>query len=143
MKNIIFILFGFLTLISCSLDNDNDSIESCTKSEETYNNDNGTLIELTQQQWYLKRNEIGGGSINLRISGYTNGDRATIRIYGDGEFSDVLIDLDSDNKFEKDIEISFTATSVPNEDIIEETRIMVFKDMDTLQFELESCVLRY
>lgn len=143
MKFYKIVFFGLLTLLSCSKDVKNDSIYNCSKNESTYINNNNTSLNLIIQDWYLKRNAIGGGSIKLLISGFTNGNSATIRNYGDGLIIDEEIALDSKNEFNKDVGISFRATSVPEGDLTAYTIIFVYRDLDTLEVELESCILRY
>jgi len=142
MKNFLVVLFGLLILLSCNKNKD-DSIESCVNGEQSFTNDNNTTLNLDSQLWYLKRNNIGGGSIKLKISGTTNGDSATIRTYGDGLINDGELELNSNKEFEKDITISFTANSLPPGDITRSTLIRVFKEQDTLQVELKSCILKY
>ena len=136
------LIVSILFLLSCSRKNDTTAIESCNQELKTYSSSNGTELYLTQQQWYLKR--IGnGGSVNLRVSGSITGDSATIRSYGDGLISDVVLDLNSDKKFEKDLTISFNATSLTMGDIVGSTVILVYRNSDTLKAELKGCVLRF
>jgi hypothetical protein len=143
MKNFIIVLFALLTLFSCKKNNDNESIETCSKDEQYYTSDNNTTLNVINEQWYLTRNSIGGGSIHLKIAGSTNGDSATIRTYGDGMILDVELELNAEKEFEKDITISFTANSLPPGDITRETIIKVYREQDILQVKLKSCVLRY
>ena len=136
------LIVSILFLLSCSKKTDTTAIESCNQEPKTYSSSNGTELYLTQQQWYLNR--IGnGGSVNLRVSGSITGDSATIRSYGDGLISDVVLDLDSDKKFEKDLTISFNATSLTMGDIVGSTVILVYRNSDTLKAELKGCVLRF
>ena len=143
MKIYLFLLCGIITITACSKDEDSDSIMTCSKSQESFTSDNGTKLELDIQNWYLEKNEIGGGSINLLISGLIIGDSATIRTYGDGLIIDSEIEISSNKEFNQDVSISFTATSLPEGDIVSNTLIYVYGSNETLEVELESCLLRH
>ncbi|HEY4788173.1 MAG TPA: hypothetical protein VIH57_19095 [Bacteroidales bacterium] len=142
MKSYIFVLAGVLALQSCP-NNDDNSIENCTKGGNTFSKQTGTSLILSNQQWYLQRNGIGGGSIHVRLSGSTNGDSAKIACYGDGLLHYPPITLNASKEFDEDFEISFTGTAVKPGDITEHTIVTVYKGTDTLQVKLESCALRY
>ena len=136
-----------ILLISCKKSDDN-AIRSCTKDYESHTNENGTSIELSSQIWHLE--DMGkGGSIELTVSGTTNGDSAIILSYGDGLISEVPIVLDNQKHFEQNLGISFTATSKPEGNINCGTIITVYrtinksKQLDTLMVMLNSCTLRY
>ena len=145
MKKYMILLVAILVFVACDdkEESDSGSIMNCSNGEATYNTGNGTTLVLDSQTWYLEKNDIGGGSVNVIISGSIIGDRATIRTYGDGIIDDVEIGLNANNEFYEDIGISFTATSVPEGDIVSNTTILVYNAMDTLQVDLQSCVLRY
>jgi hypothetical protein len=123
MKNIIFLLIiiGFA---------------SCLKRDDA-------TLSISNSQWYLTRNILGGGEVNLKISGSTNGDKVTIRTYGDGVIFDENVELDSKKNFNKDVGISFTATSVPSGEFEMSTKVMAYKGSDTLVVPLNSGKLKY
>jgi len=100
-------------------------------------------LNITGSQWYLTRNNSGGGMVNLKIIGSTNGDKVTIRTYGDGVVSDENVELNSNKNFDKDIVILFTATSVPSEEFEVSTAAMAYKGSDTLVVYLNSEKLKY
>jgi hypothetical protein len=123
MKNIIFLLviIGFA---------------SCLKRDDA-------TLSISNSQWYLTRNILGGGEVNLKISGSTNGDKVTVRTYGDGVIFDENVELDSKKNFNNDIGISFTATSVPSGEFEMSTKVMAYKGSDTLVVYLKSGKLEY
>jgi len=112
---------------------------SCTKKDD--NRD--TSLNITNSQWYLTRTNYSGGMVNLKIAGSTNGDKVTIRTYGDGVVSDENVELDSKKNFNKDITICFFATSVPSGEFEESTKVMAYKGTDTLVVPLNSGKLEY
>lgn len=112
---------------------------SCSKKED--NSD--TTLNITNSQWYLTRTNYGGGMVNLEIAGSTNSDKVTIRTSGDGVKSDENVELDSKKNFNKDIVISFTATSVPSGEFEVSTKVMAYKGSDTLVVPLNSGKLKY
>jgi hypothetical protein len=136
-------LCGILAFTACSKDTESDPIMSCSKNEESFSSDDGVKLNLDTQNWYLEKNEIGGGSVNLFIKGSITGDRATVRTYGDGLIYDAEIVMDSNKEFSKDVSISFTATALPKGNIVSSTLIFIYNSTDTLKVDLESCTLRY
>jgi hypothetical protein len=112
---------------------------SCSKKEDY----NPATLNITDSQWYLTRTNYGGGMVNLRIAGSTNGDKVTVRTHGDGVISDENVELDSNKNFNKDIVISFTATSVPSGEFEVNTKVMAYKGTDTLVVPLNSGKLKY
>jgi hypothetical protein len=126
MKKIIFLLL-FIGFASCNKNNDNPH----------------TTLNITTSQWYLTRTNYGGGFVNLKIAGSTNGDKVTVRTYGDGLISDENVELDSKKNFNKDITISFTATSVPSGEFEVSTKVVANKGTDTLVVPLNSGKLKY
>jgi len=136
----IYVYFVLLIFVfaSCSKKEVNsDIIQSTTKDTSKI------TLNITDTLWYLTRNGIGGGNVNLKIAGSTNGDKVTIRTYGDGRRSDLNVELDSKKKFNKDIVISFTATSVPSGEFEVGTKVMAYKGTDTLVVPLNSGKLKY
>ena len=136
-------MVGLLSLVSCAKEEKNDIVDSCSKGSETFSSTSGTTLYLTKQDWFLKRNTIGGGNINVGLSGTTNGDSITILTHGDGLLYYYKIALDSEKYFNQDISISFTANSVPSGSFKKTTNILVFKGSDTLRVDLKSCPLSY
>ena len=112
---------------------------SCPKKED----DSPATLSITNSQWYLTRTNYGGGMVNLKIAGSTNSDKVTIRTYGDGLVSDENVELDSRKNFNKDVVISFTATSVPSGEFEVNTKVMAYKGTDTLIVPLNSGKLKY
>jgi hypothetical protein len=126
MKKIIF-LFVIIAFASCSKNEDHSP----------------ATLNITNSQWYLTRTNYGGGMVNLKIEGSTNGDKVTIRTHGDGVNSDENVELDSRKNFNKDVVISFTATSVPSSEFEVSTKVMAYKGADTLIVTLNSGKLKY
>ena len=126
MKKIIFLL-AIIAFTSCSKKEDNTP----------------ATLNINYSQWYLTRTNYGGGMVNLKIEGSTNGDKVTISTHGDGVNSDVNIELDSRKNFNDDIIISFTATSVPSTEFEVSTKVMAYKGTDTLRVTLNSGKLKY
>jgi len=126
MKRIIF-LFVIITFASCSNKEDNSP----------------ATLSITNSQWYLTRTNYGGGMVNLKIEGSTNGNKVTVRTSGDGVISDENVELDSKKNFNKDVVISFTATSVPSGEFEVNTKVMAYKGIDTLVVPLNSGKLKY
>jgi hypothetical protein len=126
MKKIIFLL-AIIAFTSCSKKEDNTP----------------ATLNINYSQWYLTRTNYGGGMVNLKIEGSTNGDKVTIRTHGDGVNSDVNLELDSRKNFNEDIIISFTATSVPSTEFEVSTKVMAYKGTDTLRVTLNSGKLKY
>jgi len=112
------------------------AITSCTKVDDA-------TLRIKDSQWYLTRNILGGGEVNLKILGSTNGDKVTVRTYGDRVIFDENVDLDSKKNFNKDVGISFTATSVPSGEFEMSTKVMAYKGSDTLVVPLNSGKLKY
>lgn len=146
MKIYLILLAGILGFTACSKNENEEtsgSIMSCSKGEAHLSDDQGTKLNLTMQDWYLEKNDIGGGSVHLRITGSITGDSAKIRTFGDGVIYDAKIETDTDDAFNQEFTISFTATSLPEGNIMSNTLVFVYKAADTLQADLESCMLRY
>lgn len=126
MKKIIFLLI-IIVFTSCSKKEDNSP----------------AALSITDSQWYLTRTNYGGGMVNLKIAGFTNSEKVTIRTFGDGDVSDTNVELDTNKNFNKDIVISFSATSVPSGDFEVTTKVMAYKGTDTLVVPLNSGKLKY
>lgn len=110
---------------------------SCSKREEA-------TINITNSQWYLTRNTaIPAGTVNLKVAGSTNGDKVTVRTYGDGVIFDENVELDSKKNFNADVTICFFATSVPSGEFEMSTKVMAYKGSDTLVVNLNSGKLYY
>jgi len=131
------------TSLSCKKNvSQNASVYQCSPISEVYSNNEGTFIDLNHQ-WYIKKCDNGGGSVFLKIDAITNGDSVKITTFGDGKLYDQKIKLDSEKKIIEDIEISFTATSIPNNFFKENTTVYVFKNDNILKINIESCDLKY
>lgn len=109
---------------------------SCSKTEEP-------VLNITDTEWYLDRNILGGGSVHLIIEGNTDADKVTVRTSGDGVISDVDVELDSDKYFSKNIVISFTATTVPEAEFEASTVVKAYKGSAVLSVPLSSGKLQY
>jgi hypothetical protein len=112
---------------------------ACSKNEEN----NTATLSINNTQWYLTRTNYGGGVVHLKIEGSTNSDKVTIRTFGDGVITDENMELDSRKNFNKDVVISFTATSVPSGEFEITTFVMAYKGSDTLKVPIISGKLKY
>jgi ABC-type thiamine transport system substrate-binding protein len=123
MKNIIFILaiIGFA---------------SCSKSDDA-------RLSISNSQWYLTKNVYGGGEVNLKIIGSTNGNKVMIITSGDGVSSWQKIEQNSDNNFEADIVIGFFATAIPGGEFEMSTKVIAYKGTDSLFISLNSGKLKF
>lgn len=137
------LMAGLLTFASCAKEENKNIVDSCSKGGGTFSSTSGITLNLTKQDWFLKRNDMGGGYISVGLSGTTNGDSLTILTRGDGLFYDYKIPLNSNKQFNQDISISFTATSVPEGSFKVPTYLLMYKGSDTLRVSLESCPLSY
>ena len=137
------IRFAILLLVSFSSwrCKNNDLIDSCNSNYQQTYNYKGITLTLSEEEWYLTRFGKNGLKVNLKISGYTNGNSISIESYGDGLNGNMGIELSPEKTFETDIEISFTAASVPKGDFTKETIMYVYKNKDTLKVNLLSCPL--
>jgi hypothetical protein len=133
------------TLIGCK----NDEWETYTVQNLYYasnykiSGNNLAIYTNGAYNLYFTRTNYGGGMVNLIIAGSTNGDKVTVRTYGDGVISDENVELDSRKNFNKDVVISFTATSIPSTEFEVSTKVMAFKGNDTLVVPLNSGKLKY
>ncbi len=141
MKKLTILLIGLITIISCSKEDDTPGNTSCLKSAESYNNDNGAVLDLVSQKWYLEKNSIGGVNVGVNIIGTIQGDSASIRTYGDGLIGNAKIELNSENEFNQEFGIFFTSSPSSEKYITTNTVIMVFNGQDTLQANISSCSL--
>lgn len=112
---------------------------SCSEKE----NNSPATLNITNSQWYLTRLGNAGGMVNLKLEGSTNGNKVTVRTYGDGVMFDANVELDSKKNFNKDLVISFRVTSVPSGEFEVNTKVMAYKDNDTLVVSLSSGKLKY
>lgn len=137
MKKITVLLIGLTILFSCSKENNSPKEITCIKNAEIYNNDNGAVLNLTSQKWYLEKNGIGG----VNIVGTIQGDSASIRTYGDGLIGDAKIELNNKKEFNQKFGIFFTSSPLSEEYVTANTIIMVFNGQDTLKANISSCSL--
>jgi hypothetical protein len=75
-------------------------ITSCSK-------DINLTLDITKAEWSTVVSG-GFGSVYLKIAGKSNGNKVTIKTYGDGLLNECELELDEDNNFNKDVEIAFT-----------------------------------
>ena len=141
MKKITVLLIGLTILFSCSKEDDSSKEITCIKNEEIYNNDNGAVLNLTSQKWYLEKNGIGGINVGVNIVGTIQGDSASIRTYGDGLIGDAKIELNNKKEFNQKFGIFFTSSPLSEEYVTANTIIMVFNGQDTLKANISSCSL--
>jgi hypothetical protein len=109
---------------------------SCSKEKDLN-------LNITSSLWYLTQTNYGGGFVSLKIKGSTSGEKVTVRTFGDGVVSDRTVGLDSGKNFNEDIVISFSATSVPVGEFEVSTKVIAYKDSDTLVVSLNSGKLKY
>ena len=133
------ILFAFT---ACSKDEDSLNPKDYPNSQ-AYTSAKGTTLIVTSAEWYLTKASNGGGNVHLKITGVTNGDRLTIENYGDGLKDDVDVELDSNKNFNKEIIISFFATSLPTGEFEKSTSIKVYRSSDVLTVDLKSGKLKF
>jgi hypothetical protein len=65
-------------------------------------------LVITTAQWSLTHANDGFGYILLEISGYTNGERVTVRTFGDGLISEDELQLDENKHFNEKVTIAFS-----------------------------------
>ena len=112
---------------------------ACSKES----NQNQTAITITKSQWYLTEFLYGGGTVNLKIAGSTDGEKLTVRTFGAGVVSDEEVVLDSHKNFNKDIVIRFFVTTVPTGEFEVTTNVMAYQGADTTVIMLNSGKLNY
>lgn len=142
MKYLTLFLIGFLGLISCKKNEVSETCEKCINTAIIQSEKNGTILNLTRQEWDLKQNNIGGIDVGVKIFGSIQGDSASIRTYGDGLISDTPIKLNSKNEFEQYFGIFFTSNPHPENTIIANTLILVYSGKDTLKVGINSCPIQ-
>jgi hypothetical protein len=130
------------TFTACSKDEDSLNPKDYPNSQ-VYNSAKETTLIVTSAEWYLTKASNGGGDVHLKITGVTNGDRLTIENYGDGLKDDVDVELDSNKNFNKEIIISFFATSLPTGEFEKSTSIKVYRGSDVLTVDLKSGKLKF
>ena len=127
MKKIALILSAIIVFISCSKNTDKKV----------------TALKITNSQWYLTRTNYGVGLVNLEIEGSTDGDKVTIRTFGDGAVSDENVELDSRKGFSKDVVIAFFESGAPLEEFEITTQVMAYQGADTIEVTLNSGKLKF
>lgn len=138
MRRCLYVISLIVVFTCCSKKDDINEI-----TQNTTKDTSKITLNITDTLWYLTRTNYGGGMIYLKIAGSTNGDKVTIRTYGDGLRGDLNIELDSKKKFNKDVVIAFTATSVPSGEFEVNTKVSAYKGGDTLVVPLYSGKLKY
>lgn len=147
MKNYFILSIISLFLFSCSENETGPapSIESCS-NDPGFSVDvmSGVQFNTDVEEWSLEKNNMGGGSVKLHLEGSVNTDSASIRTYGDGTINEVALELNDEGEFDVDLTISFTPTSLPVGIIVQKTYLTAYYGLDDkVDFEIESCVLRY
>lgn len=107
-----------------------------------YTNNKNIEVYISTAEWYLTRNKMGGGDVNLKLSGSTNADKIAIRTSGDGALSDNDLILSS-SKFNEDRVVSFTATAIPASSFKQFTVLVAKKGNDVFEVKIESGDLKY
>ena len=130
-------LKGFIGAISILM-----ILQSCKKSNEqpaaqTYTSTKGTTLTLQKADWYTKRNN-NGGVVYLKLIGYSNAEKITVRTIGDGLITDYPLDLDANKYFNQDVAISFTESGVQSGKFSESTKLTAYRGTDTLTVTLNS-----
>jgi hypothetical protein len=100
-------------------------------------------LSITNSQWYLTKNIYGGGEVNLKILGSTNGDKVMILTSGDEVASWQKVEVNSENNFDTDIVIGFFATAMPGGEFEMSTKVIACKGTDSLMIPLNSGKLKY
>lgn len=136
MKNYLVLFCLFLLITACSKKNDN------SPQSTNYHNANGTFINFTTTQWYIIK-DGNFVTLNLKITGNTNGNKITIKTFGDGVNSYINVDLQPNHTFSKDISIVFTADGATAGSFDISTQVTAYKGNDTLIATLSSGKMDY
>jgi len=107
-----------------------------------YVNNTGIEVYITKADWYLTRNTLGGGNVNLRLAGSTNADKLAIRTSGDGLLMNNDLTL-TNARFSDDGVVSFTPTTIPTGSFKQSTMLIAQKGKDVFEIKLESGELQY
>ena len=143
MRTAILLMSLLFAFTACSKDEDSQDPTIDYPNSKVYTSTNGTMLVLHSAEWYLTKASNGGGDVHLKISGLTNGDRLTIQIHGDGLISDDNLEMDTNKSFNKDIIISFFATSLPTGEFEKSTTLKVYRGSDVLTVDLKSGKLKF
>jgi hypothetical protein len=106
------------------------------------NRNNDPALKVSRSEWYLER-IYSGGAVHLIIEGSTTADKVTIKTYGDGLVTDKNIELDSQKHFSDDVVISFSVTSVPDDEFVSDTELKIYKNTNIVTVTLTSGKLKY
>lgn len=136
MKNYLAIFCLFFLLAACSKKNDN------SPQSTNYHDAHGTFINFTTTQWYIIK-DGNFVTLNLKITGNTNGSKITIKTFGDGMNSDINVDLLPNHTFSKDVSIVFTADGTTPGSFDVSTQVTAYKGNDTLIATLKSGKMDY
>ena len=143
MRTAIFLMSMLFVITGCSKDEDSQDPTIDYPNSKVYTSTNGTMLVLHSAEWFVTKASNGGGDVHLKISGLTNGDRLTIQTHGDGLISDDNLEMDTNKNFNKDIIISFFATSLPTGEFETSTTIKVYRGSDVLTVDLKSGKLKF
>ncbi|UCH95834.1 MAG: hypothetical protein JSV88_03045 [Candidatus Aminicenantes bacterium] len=95
-----------------------------------------TLI-ISTAQWFLEHNENGFGSILLRVSGHTNGERVTVLTFGDGLIGEFSLQLDEDLHFNEVVTIAFSHVGY-TPPVQAETTVTAYRGEEKVEVRLQS-----
>ncbi len=148
MRIYVLLIVLFMILTSCTKKDDNKD------SAKVYSDSKGTSITISNADWFTTKESYttgytGGYSfldVNLKLSGFTNGDSVKVKTYGDGLINYEKVKLDDKRNFNDTITISFLmilTTNIPRDEFTKSTILMIFKGSDTLDVSLISGQLKY
>lgn len=98
------------------------------------------VLEIYSSEWYTKVD--GFATVNLILSGYTNGTQVTVSVFGDGVPGEVELTLDENKNFQGDVCIKFSHS--PGDEPFEQiTWVRAYREDEYVEVLLESGVLRW
>lgn len=130
----------FMSFAACT-DEDSNNRTTCSKPYKKYENDQGTSLIISEQNWYIEHPENGFLSGGLHFKGEIVGDSIKSVSYGDGLFGDVTIPLNSKNQFDFEWSIFFSTSHSGNDTVVMNVPVYVYNGQDTLEINLSSCSL--
>lgn len=124
-------------------------ITSCRKDDmadipggQKYSNNKGTTIILTEAKWHLTKYTNGGGTVSLKLSGITNGDKVEVLTWGYGLQGYFKLDQ-SGKQVDGDIAITSSYGTIKTEAFELDTKLKVYRGIDVLEITLNSGTLKY
>ncbi len=76
-------------------------ISGCKKSADL-------LLTISYSQWSLVHETNGADTIYLKLSGSTQGERVTVKTYGDGLINEYELLLNANKEFDSTVSIAFS-----------------------------------